>query len=95
MSGQIEFKKFWHQLESRIPEANIALGLERMNDALDRLGRPERQFQVILVAGTNGKGSTCRFTEQLLLKRGCAVGCFSSPHLRAESYSYPLFHTYF
>ncbi|MDQ6569354.1 MAG: bifunctional tetrahydrofolate synthase/dihydrofolate synthase, partial [Haemophilus parahaemolyticus] len=36
---------------------------------------------VITVAGTNGKGSTCRFLEVALMKLGLKVGVYSSPHL--------------
>ena len=37
--------------------------------------------KVIVVAGTNGKGSTCAFLESLLLSAGQKVGFYSSPHL--------------
>ena len=37
---------------------------------LDRLGHPEDAFQVIHVAGTNGKGSVCAFLENILRQSG-------------------------
>jgi len=35
----------------------------------------------IVVAGTNGKGSTCAMLESILLAAGYRVGCYTSPHL--------------
>ena len=41
-----------HQME----QSGIILGLERMEELLNRMGRPERALKIIHVAGTNGKG---------------------------------------
>jgi dihydrofolate synthase/folylpolyglutamate synthase len=48
---------------------------------LDMLGRPERHFPTIHVAGTNGKGSTCAFLAAELQAQGWRVGLYTSPHL--------------
>jgi len=45
------------------------------------LGRPERHFPTIHVAGTNGKGSTCAFLAAELQAQGWRVGLYTSPHL--------------
>ncbi len=50
-------------------------------ECLARLGHPEKAFSVIHVAGTNGKGSTCAFTESVLRASGLKTGLFTSPHL--------------
>ena len=50
-------------------------------DCLNRLGNPDRNFDVIHVAGSNGKGSVCAFTASVLLDAGYQVGLFTSPHL--------------
>ena len=42
------------------------LGLERMNVLLDKLGNPQASLKVIHVAGTNGKGSICRYIYEVL-----------------------------
>ncbi|XP_056640730.1 folylpolyglutamate synthase, mitochondrial isoform X1 [Diorhabda sublineata] len=39
------------------------------------------KLKVVHVTGTNGKGSTCAYTEQILRNHGCKTGFFSSPHL--------------
>lgn len=50
-------------------------------ECLNRLGNPDRYFDVIHVAGSNGKGSVCAFTASVLDKAGYSVGLFTSPHL--------------
>ena len=45
------------------------------------LGHPERQFPIVHVGGTNGKGSTCAFIAADLAARGFRVGVYTSPHL--------------
>jgi len=59
----------------------VKLGLERMREACALLGNPERGAPVLHVAGTNGKGSTCAFTEAALRAAGLRTGLYTSPHL--------------
>ena len=60
--------------------AGIELGLERVAAVKARLGQRET-WPVILVGGTNGKGSTCAMLECILLAAGYRVGLYTSPHL--------------
>jgi dihydrofolate synthase/folylpolyglutamate synthase len=55
--------------------------LDRMRDLLERLGRPDRKFPIIHVAGTKGKGSTSAFISAALTACGYSCGLFTSPHL--------------
>ena len=64
-------------------EQRILPGLERMQRALDALGRPERAFTPVLVLGTNGKGSTAALLSGILQAHGIRVGLYTSPHLMA------------
>ena len=64
-------------------EQRIVPGLERMQRALDALGRPERAFTSVLVLGTNGKGSTAALLAGVLKAHGLRVGLYTSPHLVA------------
>jgi dihydrofolate synthase/folylpolyglutamate synthase len=58
------------------------LGLERIRDLLERLGRPQDALPPVFhVAGTNGKGSTCAFLRAALEASGRSVHMFTSPHL--------------
>ena len=47
----------------------------------DLLGKPCDAVKVIHIAGTNGKGSTATFLENILLEAGYNVGKFTSPHI--------------
>lgn len=58
-----------------------SLGLERVSLLLERLGDPQRDFRVVHVAGTNGKGSTCAFVDAILRAAGLTVGLFTSPYI--------------
>ena len=44
-------------------------------------GHPHRQYRIIHVAGTNGKGSTCAYMNSVLTEAGVKTGMFTSPHL--------------
>lgn len=58
----------------------IDLGLERLLAVKQRLAQ-DKTCPVILVGGTNGKGSTCAMLERILLAAGYRVGVYTSPHL--------------
>lgn len=57
------------------------LGLERMERILAALGAPERSFQCVHIAGTNGKGSVSATLSSILTAAGLRVGLYTSPHL--------------
>jgi dihydrofolate synthase/folylpolyglutamate synthase len=59
----------------------MELGLERITQACEKLGHPERQFPSIHIAGTNGKGSVAAMLHSILSHAGYKVGLFTSPHL--------------
>ncbi|MFR9523444.1 MAG: folylpolyglutamate synthase/dihydrofolate synthase family protein [Rikenellaceae bacterium] len=56
-------------------------GLERISSFCKALDNPQKNFQVIHVAGTNGKGSTSHILASILYQAGYRVGLFTSPHL--------------
>ena len=64
-----------------IPLFAQKIGKENLSSLLCRLGNPEKTVPAIHVAGTNGKGSTCRALAQMLMDMGYRVGLFISPHL--------------
>jgi dihydrofolate synthase/folylpolyglutamate synthase len=59
----------------------MKLGLESVARLLAALGNPHEAFPSILVAGTNGKGSTCATLDSILRQSGLTVGLYTSPHL--------------
>jgi len=64
-----------------LQESAVKPGLERITQACELLGHPERAFKSVHIAGTNGKGSTAAFLEALLRESGYRVGLYTSPHL--------------
>jgi dihydrofolate synthase/folylpolyglutamate synthase len=59
----------------------IKCGLDNIQAMLNGLGRPDGGYPVILLAGTNGKGSTGAFLAHMLKAAGFVVGWTTSPHL--------------
>ena len=57
------------------------LGLERMETLMEKLGNPQDDLEYIHVAGTNGKGSVCKYIYEMLRAGGYHVGLFTSPYL--------------
>jgi dihydrofolate synthase/folylpolyglutamate synthase len=55
--------------------------LEHMRVFTEALGHPERAFPSVLIAGTNGKGSTAATLASILRSAGYKVGLYTSPHL--------------
>jgi dihydrofolate synthase / folylpolyglutamate synthase len=55
--------------------------LDAMRILLDALGSPQRGFPAVLVAGTNGKGSTSATLASILKTGGYQTGLYTSPHL--------------
>jgi dihydrofolate synthase / folylpolyglutamate synthase len=60
-------------------------GLERITLLLEQLGNPHQELKVIHVAGTNGKGSVCKYVSSILQKAGYTVGLYLSPHVERFS----------
>lgn len=82
---QLMTKDDWlHHLESLHPkgQAGIELGLDRIRLVKAVLGQVQH-CPVIIVGGTNGKGSTCAYLENIIDRAGYKVGCYTSPHLLA------------
>ncbi len=57
------------------------LGLDRIRELLERLGRPQDRLKFVHVAGTNGKGSTCAYLASILQAAGYRTGLFTSPFI--------------
>lgn len=68
-------------IEQSHPIDKIELGLARVQQVAARGALASLPGKIVLIAGTNGKGTTARTLEQLLLAQGHSVGVYSSPHL--------------
>ena len=76
------------QLNSMMPELHTCVGqprrkfsLEEVRILLHALGDPHLQFRSVLIAGTNGKGSTAATLASILSAAGLRTGLYTSPHL--------------
>ena len=67
------------RIEALHPSA-IDMGLERVARVRDRLGI-RFSCPILVVAGTNGKGSTCAMLEAITRAAGYRTGLYTSPHL--------------
>lgn len=71
----------WLQYIERLHSREIDLGLTRLSEVAARLAVQRFRCPVIMVAGTNGKGSTCTLIERLARASGMRTALYTSPHL--------------
>lgn len=64
-----------HELET------MNLGLARIQTLTEAAGLPQHRYPAVLIAGTNGKGSTAAMTFAIARAAGLRVGLYTSPHL--------------
>lgn len=56
-------------------------GLERISEAMEKLGNPQNDLKFIHIAGTNGKGSTATMLSNVYIEAGLKVGLYISPYV--------------
>jgi dihydrofolate synthase/folylpolyglutamate synthase len=71
----------WLSWQESLHLTEIDLGLERIGAVANQLDILKPEFPVIIVAGTNGKGSTVAFLDEILRAQGYKTGAYTSPHL--------------
>ena len=71
----------WLEWQTVLHDKAIDLGLDRVREVADRLGIDKIAERVIIVAGTNGKGSSVAAYENWLHRAGFSVASYTSPHL--------------
>jgi dihydrofolate synthase/folylpolyglutamate synthase len=59
----------------------MKFGLESISRVCEALGHPERRFQSVIIAGTNGKGSVTAMVHRALVAAGHQAARYTSPHL--------------
>jgi dihydrofolate synthase/folylpolyglutamate synthase len=69
------------ELAAPTQAAAAKFDLENITILAERLGRPDRAYPTVHIAGTNGKGSTAAFLESILRHAGFRTGLNTSPHL--------------
>jgi dihydrofolate synthase/folylpolyglutamate synthase len=71
----------WLRIQETVHGTGIDLGLARVREVAERMQLLPVAARSIIVAGTNGKGSTVACLEALLRAHGVRAGAFTSPHL--------------
>ena len=79
--GRLKTLDDWLIWQENLHESVIDLGLERIEVVYNKLFPNGVPFHVITVGGTNGKGSTIAFIDNVYSQSKHKVGCFTSPHL--------------
>ena len=69
------------ELYAKAGQARRKFSLDEVRILLGALGNPERRFPAVLIAGTNGKGSTAATLASILTEAGMRTGLYTSPHL--------------
>lgn len=69
------------ELYAKAGQARRKFSLDEMRILLRALGDPQREFRSVLIAGTNGKGSTAATLASILTEAGHRTGLYTSPHL--------------
>lgn len=70
-------------LKNITEKKGMVFGLDTMRSLMKSLGNPEG-FPAVHIAGTNGKGSVCTFTANILMAAGYTVGKYMSPAVGEE-----------
>ena len=89
MSGNVEYQAALDYLYSFVDYSMTRsfrwsadkFDLKRMDDLMAALGHPERQYPILHVAGTKGKGSVSAMCESVIRAAGYRVGLYTSPHM--------------
>lgn len=71
----------WLSWLEHLHPSEIDMGLQRVGEVADRLGVRPASMTIILVGGTNGKGSTVALLSDIYQHAGYRVGAYTSPHI--------------
>jgi dihydrofolate synthase/folylpolyglutamate synthase len=89
MSGNVEYQAALDYLYSFVDYSMTRsfrwsadkFDLQRMDDLMAALGHPEREYPILHIAGTKGKGSVAAMCESVIRSAGYRVGLYTSPHM--------------
>jgi dihydrofolate synthase/folylpolyglutamate synthase len=81
MSYQSAVEQLYHLGHELAQTPSHKFDLAHMRVLLAALGDPQRKFRSVLIAGTNGKGSTAATLASILRAAGHKTGLYTSPHL--------------
>lgn len=78
---RFEHLQDWLAWQQTLHSEKIKLGLDRVAQVAHDLGIMQPGFQVVMVSGTNGKGSITAMLESIYHQAGYRVAAYTSPHL--------------
>ena len=81
LAGRLTLPQPASRLLERIDSSAMRLGLEAPRRLLGELGEPQKRYPTVLIAGTNGKGSTAAWLAAMAVAAGYKTGLYTSPHL--------------
>ena len=81
MNRRYDLLSDWLDWQQKLHPKNIDFKIERIKSVYKRLNIKKVADKIIIVAGTNGKGSTVAILESILHSSGKKVGSFTSPHI--------------
>ena len=81
MKDQFHNLKDWLDWQQTLHPKNIDFKLERIKSVYKKLNIKRIAKKIIIIAGTNGKGSTVAILESILHENNFSVGSFTSPHI--------------
>ena len=81
MSYQTAVDQLYHLGHELAQTPSHKFDLAHMRVLLAALGDPQHKFRSVLIAGTNGKGSTAATLASILRAAGHKTGLYTSPHL--------------
>ncbi len=76
-----ELNRMTPELHTQPGQSRRKFSLDEIRILLEALGNPHRRFKSVLIAGTNGKGSTAATLASILRESGLRTGLYTSPHL--------------
>lgn len=79
--GAVEYLNRFTDYERMSAPGVPPRALDRMRRLVEALGRPDRSFRSLHIAGTKGKGSVAHMAEAILREAGFRTGLYTSPHL--------------
>lgn len=79
--GKRSLQSVYKSILDRSPQVGFFPKNSRVRKVLEMLGDPQEDFETIHIAGTNGKTTTARIANEILLTHDVQVGLFTSPHL--------------
>ncbi|HEY3486637.1 MAG TPA: bifunctional tetrahydrofolate synthase/dihydrofolate synthase [Gammaproteobacteria bacterium] len=81
MSSRFSTMHQWLQWQETLHPVTIDLGLDRVSRVYAQMGSVPLAPVVVIVSGTNGKGSCVALLEQIALYAGYSTGAYTSPHI--------------